>query len=84
MKIIKIKAYEFAELSEKARENFRNEMYKEPFEYETGNLNDDGEIIIAYDYFAEWDLQNQIEHCDANEYLFDVYGNLVCHLQEID
>ena len=39
--------------------------------------------IIKYDYFGEWDLEDQIEHCEMNDYIFNKYGELVGHLEEV-
>jgi len=81
-KLITIRAYKFAELSEKAKDRFVNEMWEMPFEAETGEHDTDGNMIIEYDYFGEWDLEEQIDYCENNEYLFNKYGELVGHLEE--
>jgi len=51
-----------------------------PFDYE--DEDEEGNTIIKYDYFAEWDLEEQIDFCEINKYLFDKYGNLIGHLAE--
>ena len=63
-RLIKIKAYEYAELNDKAKNNFINEMLNMPFEYEDEDKQ--GNTIIKYDYFGEWDLNDQIEHCETH------------------
>lgn len=78
-KVIKIQAYEYSELDEKAKNNFIHEMWDMPFEYEDEDK--EGNTIIKYDYFGEWDLEDQIEHCEINNYLFSKHGNLIGHLE---
>ena len=68
---MKIRAYEYTELNEKAKDNFIHEMWDMPFEYE--DEDEKGNIIIKYDYFGEWDLEDQIDFCESNDYLFDKY-----------
>ena len=80
-RLITIKAYEYAELNDKAKNNFIHEMWDEPFEYEDEDKQ--GNTIIKYDYFGEWDLKDQIEHCEMNDYIFNKYGELVGHLEEV-
>jgi hypothetical protein len=76
-----IRAYEYSELNEKAKNNFIHEMWDMPFEYE--DEDEKGNTNIKYDYFGEWDLEEQIYFCEINSYLFDKYGNLVKHLEEV-
>ena len=78
-RVIKIKAYEYAELKQEAKNQFINEMWDIPFEYE--DEDGEGNMIIKYDYFGEWDLKDQIEYCEINNYLFNKYGDLIGHLE---
>ena len=80
-KLISIRAYEYAELDDKAKENFIHEMWDMPFDYEDEDK--EGNTIIKYDYFGEWDLEEQIDFCEANNYLFNKYGELVGQLEEV-
>jgi hypothetical protein len=80
--LITIRAYKFAELSDKAKDRFVNEMWDMPFETETEKSDAYGNIIIDLDYFGEWDLEDQIDYCESNNYLFNKYGELVGHLEE--
>ena len=80
MKLIKIKAFNYSELNEKAKDQFIHEMYDCPFEYDCEDEN--GETILKYDYFGDWDSFYQNEFCDSNEYLFDKNGNIISHLEE--
>ena len=79
-RLITIKAYEYAELNDKAKDNFINKMWDTPFEYE--DEDEEENTIIKYDYFGEWDLEDQIEHCEMNHNIFNKYGELVGHLEE--
>lgn len=78
MELVKIEAYKYQELDDKAKENFIHKMYDMPFDYEDEDK--DGNIITKYDYFADWNLEEQIDFCYHNEYLFDKYGNMIHHL----
>ena len=82
-KLIKIKAYEYAELKQEAKDQFIHEMWDMPFEYEDEDK--EGNTIIKYDYFGEWDenLEEQIYYCEINNYLFSKHGNLIGHLEEV-
>jgi len=79
-KLITVKAYQYQELNDDAKNKFMHEMYDMPFDYE--DEDEEGNTIIKYDYFAEWDLEEQIDFCEINKYLFDKYGNLIGHLAE--
>lgn len=78
MQLVKIKAYEYQELNEKAKEKFIHDMYEMPFDYEEEDEN--GEYIMKYEYFADWELADQIDFCKQNEYLFDKDGNIINQL----
>ena len=80
-KLITVKAYQYQELNDDAKDKFMHEMYDMPFDYE--DEDEEGNTIIKYDYFAEWDLKEQIDFCEMNKYLFDKYGNLIGHLAEV-
>ena len=80
-KLITVKAYQYQELNDDAKNKFMYEMYDMPFDYE--DEDEEGNTIIKYDYFAEWDLEEQIDFCEINKYLFDKYGNLIGHLAEV-
>ena len=83
-KLIKIRAYEYAELNDKAKDNFINSMWDMSFETETGEHDNNGDMIIEYDYFGEWELEEQIDFCESNNYLFNKHGKLTGHLEEQD
>ena len=80
-KLITVKAYQYQELNDDAKDKFMHKMYDMPFDYE--DEDEEGNTIIKYDYFAEWDLEEQIDFCEMNKYLFDKYGNLIGHLAEV-
>jgi len=80
-KLITVKAYQYQELNDDAKDKFMHKMFDMPFDYE--DEDEDGNTIIKCDYFAEWDLDEQIVFCEMNEYLFDKYGNLIGHLAEV-
>jgi len=79
--VIKIRAYEYAELNDYAKDSFIHYMYDSPFDYE--DEDEEGNTIIKYNYFADMNLKEQIEFCEMNNYLFDKYGNLISHLEEV-
>lgn len=72
-----INAYKFEELNDKATFKALVWLNEFPLDYE----DDDG--TIKWEYFDEMydqDPDYVIEHCFANEYLFDEYGNAIHHL----
>ena len=74
---LKIQAYQFDELDDKATFNALIWLNEFPLEYED-ELGD-----IAYRYFDEIyedDPSYVIDHCDSNEYLFNKYGEPIHHL----
>ena len=80
MKIIKIKAYEFNELSEQAQVAAINWLDEEPLEFKTYQYSDE-EGNIKYTYFSEMEKTDIAEHCKSNGYFFDKYGNSIHHLE---
>ena len=79
-KLISVRAYKYQELEDYAKDTFINSMYDLPFDYE--DEDEEGNTIIKYSYFADMDLEEQIEFCEMNEYLFNKYGELIGHLEE--
>tara|TARA_R110002020_G_scaffold402398_1_gene612569 strand:- start:188 stop:448 length:261 start_codon:yes stop_codon:yes gene_type:complete len=79
-KLISIRAYEYQELDEYAKNKFIDCMYELPFDYE--DEDEEGNTVIKYDYFADMNLAEQIEFCEINEYFFNKYGELIGHLFE--
>jgi hypothetical protein len=78
MELVKIKAYKYQELDDKAKENYIHTMWDMPFDYEMED--EHGNSIIKYEYFGDWELSEQIDFCECNKYLFDKYGNPIHHL----
>ena len=79
-KLISIRAYEYQELEDYAKDTFIKYMFDSPFEDE--DEDEEGNAIIQYSYFADMDLAEQIEFCEMNEYLFNKHGELIGHLEE--
>ena len=79
-KLIKVRAYEYKELNEDAKNEFINYMYNSPFPYE--DEDEEGNTVIKYDYFADMNLAEQIDFCETNEYFFNKFGELIGHLEE--
>ena len=76
-KTVEITAYKFEELDDKA--TFEVLVWLNEFALE--NVDEHGNT--SYEYFDEiydYDPDYVIEHCYANEYLFDKYGNAIHHL----
>tara|TARA_A100001201_G_scaffold32785_5_gene35278 strand:+ start:1332 stop:1580 length:249 start_codon:yes stop_codon:yes gene_type:complete len=79
MKIIKVNAYEFNELNQKAKNEVVNWLDQHPLDYETED--EQGNIIKEYQYFYDMEEIDIIEHCEMNEYLFNKYGEPIHHLE---
>ena len=60
-KLISIRAYEYQELDDYAKDTFINYMYDSPFDFEDEDEN--GNTVIKYSYFADMDLEEQIDLC---------------------
>ena len=82
MELVKIEAYKYQELDDKAKEKYIYKMWDYPFEYEVDDADENGNPIFKYEYFGDWELSEQIDFCECNEYLFDKYGNPIHHLIE--
>ena len=80
MKTIQINAYEYKELDQDAKFKVKLWLDEIPFEYETGDLDEQGKPIVKNDYASEWDERDIQEHCEMNKYYFDKYGNCIHHL----
>lgn len=79
MKIVKIKAYKFEELKDNAIIEALTWLDGCPIDYEDENGD------TKWEYFRDIYYQEPeyiAEHCKANEYLFDKYGNVIHHLIE--
>jgi hypothetical protein len=82
MKTIKINAYEFKDLKGNSKYKALNWLDERPCEYEDyEDENQQGNLIKKNDYISQWDNNEIIEHCEINQYLFDIYGNPIHHLQ---
>jgi len=81
MKKIKINAYEFKELKDNSKYRALNWLDEYPYDYETGDIDENGKPIVKNDYVSEWDERDIQEHCEINQYLFDMYGNPIHHLE---
>ena len=84
MKQIKVNAYEYSELNQKAKYEVVHWLDEFPLDYETED--EQGNIIQELEKAAtiseNLSLQDDIiEHCEMNEYLFDKYGKCIHHLE---
>ena len=80
-KLITVRAYEYQELDDEAKTRFINYMYDNPFDFEDEDEN--GNTVIKYSYFADMELEEQIDLCEVNNYFFNRYGELIGHLEEV-
>jgi len=79
MKIIKVNAYEFKELNQKAKNKVIYWLDELPLEYEEEDQQ--GNIITKYRYFSNMIEKDINEHCEMNEYLFNKYGEPIHNLE---
>ena len=80
MKTIKVNAHEYQELNQDAKFKVKLWLDEVPFQFETDDLDEHGKPILKTEYASEWDENIIIDHCQANEYLFDEFGNPIHHL----
>ena len=77
MKLVKINAYDYQDLTDKAKNNVLYWLDEFPLEYEL----EDGSM--AYEYFSDLTDENYIiDHCEMNSYVFDINGRPIHHLIE--
>ena len=69
-----VEVYDYRDLEQKAKYRVIDWLDQDPIQYE------DDEGIKSYSYFSDMDEEEIIEHCDINEYKFDVRGNPIHHL----
>ena len=70
MNTIQVHAYQYNELNDQAKLKVKFWLDEHPISYE----NDEQEFV------SSWDEDVILDHCQANEYLFDIYGNPIHHL----
>ena len=75
MKVLKIRAYEYAELNQEGKTTVKHWLDEFPIEVE----NDAGEF--EFRYFSDMTDEDLQDHCEANDYLFTVYGRPIHHLE---
>ena len=73
-KLISVRAYEYKELNDEAKATFIHYMYDSPFDYE--DEDEEGNTVIKYNYFADMNLEEQIEFCEMIKQLVNMIGNL--------
>jgi len=79
MEIIKIKAYQYNELNEKAKIEVKCWLNETPLDYEDEDEN--GRLIAKCEYLGDMrDIEIQ-EYCEDNGYLFSESGSCVHHLE---
>ena len=78
MKTITVEAYDYAELNQEGKTAVKHWLDEAPIEVE----NDAGEF--EFRYFADMEDEDIQEHCEANDYLFTVYGRPIHHLERVE
>lgn len=73
---VTIKAYKYEDLDHQSQWDALVWLDECPLDYEDEN----GET--KWEYFTEMETQDVIEHCEANEYLFNRFGEPIHHLIE--
>lgn len=74
--IVKIKAYKYEDLDHQSQFDAAVWLDECPIDCEDEN----GET--RWEYFTDMETQDVIEHCEANEYLFNKFGEPIHHLIE--
>ena len=78
MQVLKIRAYDYSELNPEGKTAVKHWLDEVPVEVE----NDAGEL--EFRYFADMEDEDIQEHCEANDYLFTVYGRPIHHLERVE
>ncbi len=71
MKIINIEAFQYSELTPKAKNRVIDWLDDPPLEYE------DEEGNLLYKYAIDQKDEEVSEHCNDNGYLFDRFGRII-------
>lgn len=71
---VTIKAYKYEELDYQSQFDVLTWLDIDPIDYQ------DEEGNIYCQYFTDMETQDVIDHCDANKYLFNKYGEPIHHL----
>ena len=78
MQVLKIRAYDYSELNPESKTTVKHWLDESPIEVE----NDAGEF--EFRYFSDMEDEDIQEHCEANDYLFTVYGRRIHHLERVE
>ena len=78
MQVLKIRGYDYSELNQEGKTAVKYWLDEAPIEVE----NDAGEF--EFRYFADMEDEDIQEHCEANDYLFTVYGRRIHHLERVE
>jgi len=78
MQVLKIRGYDYSELNPEGKTAVKHWLDEAPIEVE----NDAGEF--EFRYFADMEDEDIQEHCEANDYLFTVYGRRIHHLERVE
>ena len=73
---VTIKAYKYEELDHQSQFEVLTWLDTDPIDYE------DEEGNTYWQYFTDMETQDVIEHCEANGYLFNKFGEPIHHLIE--
>jgi hypothetical protein len=73
---VTIEAYKYEDLDHQSQWDALVWLDECPLDYEDEN----GET--KWEYFTDMETQDVIEHCEANEYLFNKFGEPIHHLIE--
>ena len=73
---VTIKAYKYEDLDHKSQFEVLTWLDNYPIDYE------DEEGNTHWQYFTDMETQDVIEHCEANKYLFNKFGEPIHHLIE--
>lgn len=79
MEIIKIKAYQYNELNEKAKTEVRYWLNEIPIDYEDEDEN--GRLIAKVMYLGDMEEKEIQDYCEEQGYLFSESGSRVHHLE---
>ena len=71
---VTIKAYKYEDLDHQSQFEVLTWLDQFPLDYE------DEEGNTQWQYFADMETQDVIEHCELNQYLFDKFGKPIHHL----
>jgi hypothetical protein len=78
---IAIDAYDYQDLDRLGKKKVVDWLDKDPYEWNTGEVDELNHPVIKYEYASDWNEEEIIDYCKSNNYLFSKFGDPIHHLK---